>query len=297
MPAQEVLNVSANNPGESLISVGMKADQSDAADRLRRGGGVAQPAGAAGMPAGLPLLFALVLVLAGVVFYLLYQESAAQKATTQRLEAMLDTMRADLAQLSGEVNQTGASLSETGSQTGQKLRFLESEIRKLWVVSNERNKAEIQAHSEELKKLSGAQKASDKQLSTALNSVRKFEEELAAASKSGAAASKQATALQEEFNTLRQALKKDRSAAEERQLTLQTRIDQVAAQARTLNEKLRTLEEATARLDSAAATIETNRQAIRSIDAFRKQTNQAVTSLQSAVNDLQKDLEEMKRVY
>lgn len=54
-----------------------------------------------------------------------------------RSAARLDALEASLAD-------TGRSLSEQGSETGDQLAFWESEIRKLWDVSNKRNKEWIE---------------------------------------------------------------------------------------------------------------------------------------------------------
>lgn len=58
-----------------------------------------------------------------------------------------------LARLEGQLSETGAEIAESGSATGQKLAFLDSEMRKLWGVANDQNKKAIKATEDSVAKL------------------------------------------------------------------------------------------------------------------------------------------------
>lgn len=295
------------SPLDETVAGGIKADQSDAAERLRRKPARRQrPAPVVKPPsgAGTGLLFVLVLVVAGIGFYFQQREADARDAEIATLRAELAGMQETLEGVTSRLNETGASLTEAGSETDRQIRFLDSEIRKLWGVANDRNRKAIGSLESRLDKFSGERAAEGKLLAGLESRVKQLETSLGAASRSGEQAQKEVARLAGEFRDLKAAQARQDASVEEGRLATQTRIDQVSAQVSALANRLRATEQAsgelaalTARLATIEQTAASNEQAIRSIDAFRKQTNRSLTTLQGAVNDMQQDLDAMKRVY
>ncbi len=282
---------------------GLAADRDDLG-AIRRGSGAArrkvQPR-AAGRPAaagggrGLVLLLVLALGMAGGAWA--WRSHQAQEDLRRQLLAELESARGRIAALEGEVTETGATLTEAGSETEKQIGFLDREIRKLWDVSNKRNKdwiRENQAAAEALRKdLAGT----EKKLAAVGADVAKVLER----SDSEAEAVKK---LRADVAVLRKELDARKGREADRDLELQTRIDQVSAQMNQVGGSLRRLETRIAELGKLDAELASLREGLRendravgSIDAFRRQTVGSITSLQSAVNQLQKDVEEMRRVY
>ena len=95
---------------------------------------------------GSPLLTLFTLCLtAGVggLAYLGYQEINILKHSLQVTTQELDRVNSQLIQTSGEITQTGKQRSAEKETTLSRLDTIDSEIRKLWDVSNKRNKQMI----------------------------------------------------------------------------------------------------------------------------------------------------------
>ena len=77
----------------------------------------------------------------------LFQSLEAEQNRANKLQARLEV-------LEGKLSITDSALEQDGEQTREKLDFWESEIRKLWALSNDRNKGWIQDNQQAIKKLS-----------------------------------------------------------------------------------------------------------------------------------------------
>lgn len=88
--------------------------------------------------------------------YLFWQQSKTIGQLEQRLlstDEFMGQSKLLFARLEGEVSETGAELVEAGTSVEKKLAFLESEVRKLWGVSYDRNRKSIQNNEKEIKSL------------------------------------------------------------------------------------------------------------------------------------------------
>lgn len=275
-------------------------------------------AGASGTRPGSALL--LLLCLAGVLAYLFWnarEQQAREDALVMRLDAA--TQRINV--LEGDLSATGESLSESESEVGTRVGTLEHEIRKLWDVSNKRNKQWIQDNQVSLEKLSKASGERESALSAELAALQKTleqvragrskESETAAELKAGLAdlpalkkELEKATTLASELEKSTAALQKESAAGrtglaaelktlEQSLLSMQARSDRLGVQVTRLNAAVTKLEQELATsqggsdLDALRKALVENEQAVRSFDAFRRQTNQSITSLQTAVSQLQ----------
>lgn len=77
------------------------------------------------------------------VGYFGYQEITRLKRSLQEATQELSNVKSQLIQTSGEISQSGKQQSEVKQTTMSRLDTIDSEIRKLWDVSNKRNKQMI----------------------------------------------------------------------------------------------------------------------------------------------------------
>lgn len=96
----------------------------------------------------LTVLFILLVAVAGGGYW---QVTLLQQALTET-RSELNQTRQQLQQITGEVSQTGASVSESDSNFRSELKVVNSEIRKLWDVSNKRNRQWINDNKATLEK-------------------------------------------------------------------------------------------------------------------------------------------------
>ena len=96
----------------------------------------------------------------GVLFVLLsgvagagyWQASELHKTLADTRRALEDT-RTQLSQITGQVSQTGETISQSDSTFRSELKTVNSEIRKLWDVTNKRNRQWITDNKESVEKL------------------------------------------------------------------------------------------------------------------------------------------------
>ncbi|QSP94432.1 hypothetical protein LPB19_14820 [Marinobacter salinisoli] len=116
--------------------------------------------GSGGGGRSLTMLWLLFIAVACVALAGWYSQSQRIKALEGQLEEADYWARQSklaLARVEGELSETGESLEERGATLGEQiasnqsgLKAANSEIRKLWVVANERNKARLNEHEEQL---------------------------------------------------------------------------------------------------------------------------------------------------
>jgi len=94
------------------------------------------------------VIFIVALLGANVFFAWTYTDQQAQVAKMEaQLEESADFIGRSkllMARFEGELNVTGVEMEQSGTAVQSKLAFLDSEMRKLWGVSNDRNKKLIQ---------------------------------------------------------------------------------------------------------------------------------------------------------
>ncbi|KZZ59394.1 hypothetical protein, partial [Oleiphilus sp. HI0123] len=114
-------------------------------------------------------LLLLMLLALGGLSYLYWQQSQTVVGLEERLSSadeFIGQSKLLLARLEGEVSETGAELMQTGTSAEKKMAFLESEVRKLWGVSYDRNRKTIQGHEKKIEALTKKLAESQKSLAT-----------------------------------------------------------------------------------------------------------------------------------
>jgi len=132
------------------------------------------------------LTLVLLLAAVGFLYYLLYEERQNIRASEEKLAKTL----ASLSQLGSQLNVQDIALSETGGNVEKRLAVLDNEVRKLWALSNKKNKDSISSNTKALadqKKglgwLSTKMKATEKKVSLHSEELAKVSNQLAEAQK------------------------------------------------------------------------------------------------------------------
>ena len=230
---------------EDRLSPSISAAPNDARRRpgpaRRRGGG-----GLAGVTA---ILVILTLGLTAAGWFI-----ASQQRRLAEEQNRLTDSNARIAALEERLSMTDQVLSETDAETDEQINFWESEIRKLWAVSNERNKQWIQDN-----------------------------QKLLAAQESAIAA------LEATDKTLKSSVDRHEQALDRQQAV----ADQLAAIELQLQQILRRQQDLVDRVNSSSQIIATmnrqateNGQAIAAIDAYRKQFNTRLLDIEQRLDAL-----------
>ena len=236
---------------DGLPSIAPSRDDIETRRTSRRGESVTgRSAPAAG--GGIMVNIVLAVLLAGLTacgWFLVTQNEALAEARSARADA-----EARLARIEDQLSITGQALSETETQTQTQIEFWESEIRKLWDVTNKRNRAWIEENQAAVKKLQ-----------TGLDSQSRSIAEVRA----------QATDLRGALETQDQLL--------EQVALLDRRASELLSRQRTLTDSVNTLRQSTGAMDRR---VTENEEAVESIDAFRRDAVSRLTRLQDRLDAL-----------
>ncbi len=123
-----------------------------------------------------------------------WQISALQQELTSA-RSELNNTASQLSAVSGVVSETGATLSKSDSAVRDELNAVNFEIRKLWDLSNKRNRASIVEQDQRLSKLDKDLATSRKEMKSSLGLMTKNTTALEAATKSLSALQREVRAL------------------------------------------------------------------------------------------------------
>lgn len=192
-------------------------------------------------------------VVLGWQLYIMQQKLIKNDVFVEQVSQQLDL-------LGNEMDQTGSSFAETGNTIETKFKFFDSEIRKLWDVSNKRNKDAIAANQAGLEQLK-------KQFSQVASDNKKV---LASQDTTDKTLSRLNSQLTAENIALRAGI-----ADHSKQLKL------VRSELDNMQKKFKTIP------GDLLLRVETNAEAIEAIDAARSQMTNSINQLQNKVNQLQ----------
>lgn len=262
---------------EIEVMAGLSVDRDDARYRHKPKGqsqsqgqgvgkGTSTPPVAASSKGINSLLALLVLVLLLACGWL-GQQVWQMKSQVTEMSSSLDLARKRIDQLGQEVFVTGSSFTESGNVIEQKFKFFDSEIRKLWDVSNKRNKASIKknttqigAVSSDLKKISNQHKSDQSQLKSLKDQQAGLTRKL-----------KQVNSQLIAENTTMRATLEDQS---EQMLLVRGELELMQRRLKSVPNDL-------------AQRVKNNEEAVEAIDAARRQLINSINQLQSRLNLLQ----------
>ncbi len=127
-----------------------------------KGGSSKRPkeGGGSGRSGGSALLWVLLIIVAGAAgagWYLQNERLMALESQLEEADHWARQSKLALARFEGELSETGESLQDRGESLEDKIaanseqvKVADSEIRKLWAVANERNKARLDDHQQRL---------------------------------------------------------------------------------------------------------------------------------------------------
>lgn len=133
------------------------------------------------------VLFLVVAAGAGAGWYVQEQRIQALEGQLEEADYWARQSKLALARFEGELSETGESLQERGASLEEKiagndkrLDEADSEIRKLWVIANERNKKRLDEHQQRLSSLDGQLSEAAKSVSDLNSTVEQARSSLAA---------------------------------------------------------------------------------------------------------------------
>ncbi len=205
------------------------------------------------------LVTIILLALSAACGWLGWQTYQMQQQLT-KAEGEITVARKHLDILGSKLSETGDSFSETETVYDKQFKLWESEIRKLWVIANERNKKAIDANSRGLKKIS--------------SSVKKAVDAGSASQKSSKAVVTKIERLSGDLNVENTVLKVDLEDQGEQLMLLRGELE-------LLQKRLGNMP------NDLAQRVKSNEDAVQAIDGARRQLVNSVTQLQKRLNELQ----------
>jgi len=168
-----------------------------------------------------------------------------------------------MARFEGELNEAGQELEQTGSAASKKLAFLDSEMRKLWGVANDRNKKAIEANAGLYEKVDGKLVVQSKRIQAEVARIEKSQNAFEAA-----------------LERVDQSLKSLSS-----QVLLAASESAIIREA--VDEKLVDVRREISQLEVLRTNVADNKKAIASIDASRRQLNERIVEQGKLLNKLE----------
>ncbi|MDX1633627.1 MAG: hypothetical protein R3280_03245 [Marinobacter sp.] len=269
--------------------------------------GADKPRGGGGRGNGLLVLLLVVVALAAAAgWYQQQQRIEAMSAQLEEADYWARQSKLALARFEGELSETGETLEERGTSIEQRLQdqralieTANSEIRKLWVLANERNRAQLEAQGKAIETLTGKVDGNSTAIDSLQTGLAEARSQLASLTENTAAQGRRLdaqAALDSELQASVDALRKELNgvnARVEQQLQRFVQEQKLAAgglegRVSALEKDLAELERAQARISQTEARLAEVENAIDSIDAARAQLTARLVRLSEQVDQLSK---------
>jgi chromosome segregation ATPase len=239
----------------------LSANPNDSAGYRRggKGGGAGRrrpssSSGGGGRSLGINLMLAV--LVAGLVVAGWFIANQHQLLTAEK--KALDSAEGRIALLEERLRMTDETLIDSEKDTEQQIGFWESEIRKLWAISNERNRKWIKDNEAALAKLTET-----------LNAIETSNRELGTAVGRHEVAFKQQQAIIDQLTSM------------------EISIQQMAATQRDIVDRVNSASQSVASLNAGlAGRVTENEQAVAAIDAYRVQVNTRLADIERKINSL-----------
>lgn len=247
------------------------------------------------------------------------RQFSQQKSNFDQAESRILALENELAatgrDLENKLTATGRNLSLSGSSLEKRISESEHEIRKLWDLSNKRNKVDIASQGKLISALTAKLDNAEKKLTQEQAKISKtlakqqtvVKEELASITQSITVQQEQQAqmlASHEEAVEQVSALNLRNQALEDQAATLKEDIAAIRSKFKGLDEQkksLADLEKKFSQLDIQSQTdvkvlLDEHAERLEAIDASRRQLTSSVTRLTTDVNQLQLDVNKLKPV-
>ncbi len=192
----------------------------------------------------------------------------------------LEQTTARLTVVSGTVSQTGESLSRSDSQVKDELKAINFEIRKLWDLSNKRNRSNIASQGKRLDSV-------EKDSKVVAGLVDKNRVQLSSFQKNADATQKDLTALQKELAVLQKELRSVNAEITTGSAINQEQLESLSARINRLDSTLKKVIEDDGGLVHLVETrLKESADAAKAYDAHRQQINRRLLQLENSVRSL-----------
>ena len=243
----------------------MKAEQRPSRQRGSGGSSGNSNAYTSGAPArsGKGYLFSglLFVLLSGVAGAGYWQASELHKTLADTRQALEQT-REQLGQVTGQVSQAGATITQSDSTFRGELKVVNSEIRKLWDVSNKRNRQWITQNQERIEQLN------------------RRVDEVAKQADAGNTSARRATAKLSEIDQVVKALANEQLAANS---TMTAKVDALTAEIASLQKLLGAQKSWEEQLKASS---ETQAELSKKLSAFQSQISLRLQQMENSVREL-----------
>lgn len=293
---------------------GMKAKAKPAKEAVAKSQNPTPKAKASGQQRpGMVLPLLLIVVISAVSGFYIWELRTRVQTLEDNLAYTSDVIKQSkllMARIEGQVHETGSEMEEKGSVTQRSLAELNSEVRKLWGVSNDRNKKAIAANQDavqamqqktadlesQLKALTVSQDQFSKRvdgkfaplaklpakLSELEGDLKKEGQQLLQLSQNVQAVGKSVSEQEADLKLVRSDLAKVKSGASASQ-EIVSRVDAV-------ERKLASM----AFQNNVETRVKSTEDAIEAIDASRRQINQRVVQMERRLNEIQLSVNAMQ---
>lgn len=137
--------VAARNSDRGARTSASKGNESAVSDPIRGPG----HAGKRAVGGAIPVILLAILVLIGGWLLVSQRQTIEQlQADVAEADEWISRTKLSMARFEGRLSEADRELLESGSEITEKLAFLDSEMRKLWGVSNDRNRKAIKANQD-----------------------------------------------------------------------------------------------------------------------------------------------------
>lgn len=260
--------------------------------------------GSAGPVRLLLLLLVLVVVGAGWFGWQMQQQVQAMEGQLEEADYWARQSKLALARFEGDLSETGENLEETDSSMDQRLSSLDSklaeandEIRKLWVLSNERNRPRIaelaeaqEGLSSQLDTLSASLESTGQAVTELQDSTEALDSGLSQARHNGQQNSERLQSLSGDLAGVEERLgRMDEKVAQRLQRFQQEQsltLDGLESRIQAMEGDDGRVEELSRQLAATRSRLSEAEQTLRSVDASRSQLTSRLVRLQDQVDQL-----------
>ena len=225
----------------------------------------------------------LILALIGSCGWLAYQLLGLQAQLVETNNS-LQLARTRIDVLGQQLFTTGSNVNETGNTIEKKFSELDSEIRKLWDVSNKRNKSMIADNADVIAKLDRNIASIESALQTTQKESQKIQSQVASLGVGQGKLDKKLLQVANEYNQY----KAEKSSTKTTLNDLSEQLLLVRGELEQMQMRLNQLPK------NLASRFAESEEAIKAIDSARRQLVSSVTQLQSRINQMQLSIEQSK---
>ncbi|MFE8073261.1 hypothetical protein QQM79_19545 [Marinobacteraceae bacterium S3BR75-40.1] len=231
------------------------------------------------------LLIVLLVAVSAVGGWLLYKQNQEVNRLASNLgdaQDWINQSKLSLARFEGQLTETDQELAQSGDKVGDKMAFLESEIRKLWGVAYDRNRKAIKANDDQLAKLQKTLEKADGKLSELTSKLDSQAQKLEQLNTQVARIDKVEEAVSGLRADLGQKVDELGSQVSRQAQQQKLALDEVRARVSALERKLRQ-QDSQAEVAALRKELGDLKTVVDSIDAFRSQITSRLLQLESRV--------------